>query len=337
MKELDWSSPTTKKYIELARLKKMTLVGLGKNSNYKKYKFNKCGHEKDCTPQHLKGNPICLICMEERLKAEALRAGYILLGKGKKASTRIYKCSNCSYTFENFIRNIRIKKSQECPKCEEDRFKKEALKVGLELLSKGNKIRYRNYKFVKCGHEESFQLTNVRVGNIKCSKCAEIKLEKEAKEFNLKLLGPGKKSSMRKYKFLDCGHTREMEPGNIRRGNFSCQICEDTSRTQPSNVYLLKIKTDKMQWLKLGYSKRIPSRIKQYQLPKNSKIQKLSVIKFQTGNAAHKFESSLHKKFKKHRLAPMKMKKFHTTGYDECYPIKMKESLLKELNSHDLN
>ena len=108
MKELDWDSSSIKKYIDLAHLKEMTLIGLGKNSNYKKYRFNKCGHEKECTPQHLKGNPICLICTEERLKAEALRAGYILLGKGKKVSTRIYKCSNCSYTFENLIRNIRI-------------------------------------------------------------------------------------------------------------------------------------------------------------------------------------------------------------------------------------
>ena len=39
MKELDWNSLTTKKYIKLARVKKMTLIGLGKNSNYKKYKY----------------------------------------------------------------------------------------------------------------------------------------------------------------------------------------------------------------------------------------------------------------------------------------------------------
>ena len=439
MKELDWNSLTTKKYIKLARVKKMTLIGLGKNSNYKKYKFDKCGHEKECTAQHLKGNPVCLICLEERLESDALKAGLNIVGKGDKASIRVYECRKCNYRFENQISNIRTKKNQECINCEEDRFKKEALAIGLELVSKGTQNAYRNYKFIKCGHIEKFQITHVRRDNVKCSKCSEIKYEKEAAEYGLKILGsgqkptyrkykflncghikemllvnvrrsggsceicfetkikedakkaglqfikktnkrnryaykvikcghfqdfllekvrnkqircsiclqikhekeaakyglkilgPGKKSTLRKYKFDECGHTKEMEPGNVRLGFFNCQICEDTSRTQPSNVYLLKIKAGDMQWLKLGYSKRIESRIKQYQLPTNSKIIKLSVVKFKTGNAAHNIESSIHRKFKKHRLPSKKMKKFHTTGFDECYPMEMKETLLKEL------
>lgn len=439
MKELDWNSLTTKKYIKLARAKKMTLIGLGKNSNYKKYKFDECGHEKECTAQHLKGNPKCLICLEERLKNEALKAGLNIVGNGNKTSTRVYECRKCNYRFENLIRNIRIKQNQECTNCEENRFKKEALAIGLELVGKGSEIRYRSYRFIECRHIEEFQMTHVRLGNVKCSKCSEIKYEEEAAKYGLKILGSGKKPRYRKYKFLKCGHTKEMLPANVRRsggsceicfetkikkeakkaglqfikkankrnrytykvincghlqdfalekvrnkaircsiclqmkhekeaakyglkiigrgkkpttrkykfnkcghtkemepvavrlGFFNCQICEDTSRTQPSNVYLLKIKSGDMQWLKLGYSKRIDSRIKQYQLPTNSKITKLSVLKFQTGNAAHDFESSLHKKFKKQRLPSNKMKEFHATGFDECYPLEIKDTLLKEL------
>ncbi|MDA7857088.1 GIY-YIG nuclease family protein [Gammaproteobacteria bacterium] len=548
MKELDWNSLTTKKYIKLARAKKMTLIGLGKNSNYKKYRFDECGHEKECTAQHLKGNPKCLICLEERLTSEALKAGLNIVGNGGKTSTRVYECRKCNYRFENLIRNIRIKQNQECANCEEDRFKKEALAIGLELVSKGTQNAYRNYKFIKCGHVDKFQMSAVRINNVKCSKCSEIKYENEAAKYGLKILGPGqkpsyrkykfdkcghtkemlpanvrrnnggsceicfetkikedakkaglkfikkankrnkytykaikcghfqdfllekvrnkaircsiclqikheneaaeyglkilgpgkkstsrkykfldcghtkemepsavrlhvgscqicfetkikedakkaglkfikktnkknkytykvikcghfqdfipekvslkmvrcspclqikheneaakyglkilgpgKKSTSKKYKFLDCGHTKEMEPSAVRLGFFTCQICEDTSRTQPSNVYLLKIKAGDMQWLKLGYSKRIESRIKQYQLPTNSKIIKLSVVKFKTGNAAHSFEASLHRKFKKQRLPSKKMKEFHTTGFDECYPLEMKDKLLKEL------
>ena len=133
--------------------------------------------------------------------------------------------------------------------------------------------------------------------------------KEEAKKVGLIFLEHGK-SRYGVYRFRDCKHKQEMQFSNVRGGNFICNVCEETSRSLPSKVYLLHIKVGSEEWLKLGYAKVIRSRIKKYKLPSNSTIKRMKVLDFATGREAHEYEASLHKKYIRKRLPIKKMKQF---------------------------
>ena len=60
----------------------------------------------------------------------------------------------------------------------------------------------------------------------------------------------------------------------------------------------------------------------------------MKVLDFATGREAHEYEALLHKKYIRKRLPINKMKKFHKgSGYNECYPMKMLDTLMEELSS----
>ena len=156
---------------------------------------------------------------------------------------------------------------------------------------------------------------------------------KEAEAVGLTLIGKGKNALYRTYRFNKCKHEQEISIGNVRKNNFICNTCEETSRDLPSKVYLLKIQSGSFIWLKLGYAKTVKTRIKQYGLPEDAKAKRLKVIDFDTGREAHRYESSLHKKYIRKRLPIKKMKEFHKRGFNECYPLEMLDTLLEELES----
>ena len=57
---------------------------------------------------------------------------------------------------------------------------------------------------------------------------------------------------------------------------------------------------------------------------------------FETGRQAHRYEASLHKKYLRKRLPVKKMKEFHTrNGGNECYPLEMLDTLMKELEAKE--
>ena len=100
----------------------------------------------------------------------------------------------------------------------------------------------------------------------------------------------------------------------------------------PSQIYLLHIEVSGFDWLKLGYSRDIENRVKQYGLPTNAKIKLICTVQFPTGKEAHKVEASLHKKFNKQKLSKTKMSKFHQAqGASECYPAKLEEKIIEAL------
>ena len=126
---------------------------------------------------------------------------------------------------------------------------------------------------------------------------------------------------------------------NVRDNNFICNTCEETARDLPSKVYLLKITSDTViqsfTWLKLGYAKTVNTRIKQYGLPADVAIKRLKVMDFETGRQAHRYEASLHKKYLRKRLPLKKMKEFHQNGFNECYPLEMLDTLMKDLEAKE--
>ena len=211
---------------------------------------------------------------------------------------------------------------------------KEAKAVGLTLLGPGRNANYsRIYRFNKCRHQQEIRTAKVRNNSFRCNQCLQIKLETEAEAVGLTLLGKGRNTDYKTYRFNKCKHKQEIGPHKVRSNSFICNTCEETSRDLPSKVYLLKIQSGSFIWLKLGYAKQINTRIRQYQLPKDTKTKRLIVIDFDTGREAHRYESSLHKKYIRKRLPIKKMKEFHKNGYNECYPLEMLDKLLEELES----
>jgi len=315
----------------------LTLLGPGRTYSYRLYRFNDCGHEQEITKHSIRrshqNNFKCDACLQAKLRKKAKAKGLTLLGQGKKRSCRLYRFNTCGH--EQEIRPAKIRTNNfRCDQCLQAKLKKEAKAAGLTLLGLGRTSSYRLYRFNTCGHEQEFQPGHVLEGRFRCDQCLKVKLKKEAKAAGLTLLGPGRNSHYRLYRFNTCGHEQEVHTYAVRENNFLCHQCEETSLDLPSHVYFIEIRVGKENWLKLGHAKTVSSRIKQYGLPKSAKLTKLVMIDFETGREAHEYESSLHTKYKRRRLPVKRMKKFHTkNGFNECYPMKMLDTLMDELNS----
>jgi len=258
--------------------------------------------------------------------AEAEAKGLVLLGEGKSTNYRTYKLI-CGHIRE--LQPIRVRYGQfKCNDCIKEKRAKNAKAIGLRLIGGARSGQYRTY-LLPCGHMREIQPDSIN-RNIKfnrdgfdCVDCVEEKHSAEAENVGAILLGKGKDCHYRSYR-LRCGHSREIQPVGVRRNNFTCHKCEETSRVQPSSVYLLRIIFDNFTWLKLGYTKTIKNRISEYGLPNNSQVEILAVCNFDTGNEAHAFEAATHKLHARHKLDQNTMKGYHTNnGQTECYPTWM--------------
>ena len=322
------------KFKEEAKAVGLTLLGPGKNAFYRRYQFNDCNHVQEITTHGVRKHGFrCDQCLQSRLKKEAKGVGLTLLGSGKNSSYRLYRLNACDHEQEIQISHVRDDNFR-CDPCLQVKLKEEAKAVGLTLLGPGKNKNYRTYQFNACGHEQEIGTGLVRKNGFRCRQCLQAKLKKEAKDAGLTILGPGKNHRYRLYRFNDCNHEQEITMDSIRNGYFLCNQCVETSRSLPSQIYLLEIQVRKKNWLKLGYAKTINTRIKKYGLPKSASIRELVTIDFETGREAHEYESSLHQKYRRRRLPGKRMKEFHTkNGFNECYPMKMLDTLVDELNS----
>ncbi len=306
------------------------LVGAGRNANYRKYALP-CGHEQEVGCSAIRGgNFRCSVCFADKLNQAAQVQGCKLLGPGKNKSYRLYSLS-CGHEQEVGLDKIRDGIFR-CSVCLAEKLNQEAEARGCKLVGAGRNANYRKYA-LPCGHEQEVNVARMRDGGFRCSICLANKLNQEAQVQGCKLLGPGKNKSYRLYS-LSCGHEREVDIGQMRDGYFRCQICEETSRTLPSNVYLFHIKVDSDEWLKLGYAKEVDSRASKYGLPKGAEVTTVCCLPFDTGNEAHAAEADIHKRHRRKRLTSNQMIDFHTKGgFEECYPVTMLETLLAELRA----
>ena len=311
----------------------ITLVGKGRNASYRTYRFNDCKHEQEIATTSVRNNEFkCNQCLQIKLEEEAKANGMTLIGKGRNYRHRTYCFNDCKHQQEILTGHIRYGKPR-CNQCLEIKHEAEAKAVGITLMGKGRNVSYRTYRFNDCKHQQEVQTSKVRVNGFECKQCLQMKYEAEAKAVGLILIGEGRNTSYRTYRFNDCKHEQEIALQHVRDNAFLCSTCEETSRDLPSKVYLLKIQSGSFIWLKLGYAKTVKTRISQYHLPEDIKLKRLKVIDFKTGREAHEFESKLHTKHKRKRLPVKKMKEFHKEGFNECYPLEMLDKLLEELES----
>jgi hypothetical protein len=267
--------------------------------------------------------------MAEKLNREAEAQGCKLLGAGKDANYRLFELP-CGHEQEVTLSSMRDGGFM-CQTCLVAKLNQEAEAQGCKLLGPGRTKDHRIYALM-CGHEQDVSVQMMRTGVFECKTCREEKHRQEAEAQGCKLLGPVK-TNYRMYE-LPCGHEQEVQLGAMRVGSFECQTCEETSRTLPSNVYLLHIKVDSDEWLKLGYAKSVDFRTSQYGLIEGAEVTTVYALPFATGNEAHAVEADIHSRYKRKRLPQKEMKQFHTrSGFEECYPVTMLDKLLAELEA----
>ena len=312
----------------------------------------------------------CKTCLVDKYTKEAIRRGLLYIGSANDGTFNFYKVARCGTKLK--IQPSNVRRTTEtynctCKKCtvikvkeakknnvryrvsnpkikkaiEERRKKKleakyqeEANKKGLVYLgkSKHKSKHYRSYQFITCGCIADIQTPVVRHANPYCHLCKEEEFKNDALNVGLSLIGKSTRHK-RKYKFISCGHVQSIGMKEVRTNSFICNTCEETSRDKPSKVYILEMKYEKNKWLDLGYAKIIDNRVRNYGVLPGTSYKILSAVDFKTGRKAHKYEISIHKKYLKHKIPKTNMKIFLTkNGYNECYPMEMKETLLTELN-----
>jgi hypothetical protein len=306
------------------------LVGIGRNASYKTYQLP-CRHKQEMQTGAMRlGKFECRICLDQKLKAEAKAQKCKLLRDGSRKGCRFYELP-CRHEQEVDMGCMRVGRFK-CQTCFDQSLKLEAEAQGCKLLGDGRNTQIRNY-LLSCGHEQEVFTTMMRTGEFQCSSCTERTHAVEAEAHNCELLGaaPERGTHYRTYR-LSCGHERAISLQNMRLGDFLCQTCEETSRTLPSNVYLLHIKVDSDEWLKLGFAKIVDTRVSKYGLPQGAVVTTVYSLPFDTGNEAHAVEADIHKRYKRKRLTKKQMEVFHAkSGFNECYPLTMLDTLLAEL------
>lgn len=327
-------APTIPKLNDEAAAAGLTMIGPGRTHYYRTYRFNDCGHEKEIKTKNVRDKSVrCTDCVDPDILLLAEEKNLQYCGKTDDPNNRKFRFLACGHLQE--IRLVHVRNDNfTCRTCFERDIKREAQEAGLTLIEKGSRTRYWKYRFDDCGHHREYKLEQVRRQSVLCQRCFSNKLLAEADNVGLTLIDRHYAGDMGKrvYQCNTCGHKQSITIEAVRVNSFKCHGCEDSSYDQPSFVYLLRIKVDSNQWLKLGFSKNINIRVGQYGLPDNAKVRLLVCREVATGHLASKTEKAIHRKFQDHRLPGREMNEFHTvSGFDECYPMTVLDKLTNEI------
>lgn len=316
----------------------------GKSVNYKEYLFLKCGHKAQLQPTHVRRKSIeCKTCLEEKHKKQFDNSDLEYISASDDADYKLYKRKSCGHILkltpqsaQSRTRQTKIThNSVACHHCHENKLTEDASRLNMTLLGKcKNKAgTFRHYKFNACGHTRDVNATCVATGNVVCRECVVEKYKKEALRVGLTFNGKATDDpSLKRNYVLKCGHTKDIRMDHVRNGSWTCVICGDSHYTKQSGMYLVKIKTENFEWLKLGYAKDLKIRTNSYGLPKESTIETLFTMTVPSGLNALHIEKKLHALFKKHRIDSNIMKQYHKhNGYTECYSTDITSKILYEL------
>lgn len=308
------------------------------DNRYRLYKFCSCKHEQIIAVANVRSGAFeCKTCEKIEHEREASAAGLHLIGVSPRKGYRIYRFTECSHEQEIQLTNVR-RNVFHCITCHDTKLIEEALSKNLTLIAKSVQRDRNLYRFNQCNHTQLLPASAVRANRFRCGTCLEETFQNDATNVGLELLGEGKTSAYRSYRFKDCGHVQQIRWDSVRLNTFLCEQCNETSRTQPSVIYLLKLKYENFSWLKLGYSKSLDLRIKKFSLPSKTKIIEVNKAVFSTGALAHGHEAALHHKYRLFKIDPGKMRRYHRkSGFNECYPVELETELSNELDIVESN
>lgn len=136
---------------------------------------------------------------------------------------RRYRFNECGHVGELRLDKVRWNIFK-CKTCMIERHKKEAEAVKLELLEYLKKKNYAKYKCKICAHIQEFQQTHVRNNKVECEMCHEEKLKKDAQAKDLEIINR-KEGASSIYRFIKCGHERQITHSQVRNSEVTCLIC----------------------------------------------------------------------------------------------------------------
>lgn len=238
----------------------LVLIGAGKNCNYRTYRWQSCGHEAQCEPGKVrKGNVRCQVCFDQKIHDEASAAGLLWVGKGKSPNYRTYRWITCGHEAQYYPRKVRHHEVG-CKQCLDIKLRDEAEASGLVLVGKGENCFYRKYRWQSCGHEAEYRTGSVRKANVRCQVCFNQNLHDEALSAGLYLIGPGRNSEYRTYRWQSCGHELEYRTDKVRMISIRCQQCLDIKLADEANsagLLLIAMGRDKQyrtyRWKSCGH------------------------------------------------------------------------------------
>lgn len=315
------------------------VVEMSKGGRGGLYNFRRiaCGHEISATYFQIARTESCAACKSQEIEQIALQKNLKVIGRHDKASINVYQlpCGHTKAIDPNSVRND----GWRCTECYEDKIKAAMDEWGYEYIGFSEKSpHYRLAKFKACGHEKDVLVYDLIGRPVKgfCKICIEEKHNKEATENDLTILGAASNGdpNYRKYKLHCCGGTGDLMVTHVRRSNFICPCCGDSSYSNPSNLYLLLITSDNNRWLKFGFSKDVDYRISCYGLT-NCEAEVLKIVPISTGRIAIRVEKGIHKKLKQLKIDNEYTKPyFSVSGFTECYPYSALTIITKEMENY---
>ena len=325
----------------------VVLKGPGSSVHHRTYTIEKCGHTLNITTQRVRDIDFgCKICKEIQFIDEAEQVGLTLLGEAsnaldvsiKSSNYRLYRIDTCGHEQNLKLSHVREDRFN-CDECKIDDIKNRAYQSGWEYIRKNKSNGLHNVQCLKAKHPAEMETGRLGGGQIQCVDCFEDKIKIEANPLKLTFLGDADRklfdANYRLYSCNRCLNEMTLKFGHLKKGTFLCEYCDDSYLDFPSNVYLLHITSEEFDWLKLGYSKDVISRIKGYGLSDECSFTILKSLPYDTGRNAKKKELSIHAKYKsEYRLDRNQMKQFHKlNGFTECYQFNAKKILLAELEN----
>lgn len=284
---------------------------------------------------------------------EAFDADLVIIRKADESFGKNYKEYNlyqfkvCGHTQHIGKCKVKIKQFQ-CRQCIETKIKTEAENAGLTFISKSDRNdltfgkvyrKYNLYTLNSCGHTTYIHVQQVRDKSFTCQEC-KINTQKNEADISGLVYIDKTQSSFGKnyrdynlYRFKECNHTQDIRIFEVRHNIFECRECKERRHNRPSNVYVYKITSPDLQWLKLGFAHDLEFRKSRYDLPPDCTVELLFSKPTLTGQKARSIEQSVHDKFKASKLnRDLMLNYMRKSGFTECYPLHLLDDILKELN-----
>lgn len=307
------------------------------------YTFTKCGHSRDIATGDVRlGNFSCTECYSNSLDSALDKLGLENLGRPSSDEvqdpTQYYKVKykSCGHIINALQMKILDGGIGKCKICYEDKLKQKYEPLyDIEILGTVSGAK-RKIRFNKCLHEKVIALTNLKSGSFQCSICQVEKFKAEAKLVGLEYLGVTETrrtagDPLHRY-LAQCGHHIFSVTSHIRTGHWTCRTCNAGYLDNPNKLYLFKIVTPDLVFLKLGYSKSPEYRKYDYKLVEGTVTELLKVVEVPTGRDAIKYENEIHSKYSVFNYNKDVIKQYLTeSGFTECYPIDILDELLGEL------
>lgn len=275
-----------------------------------------CGHTQRIRITSLmKNNPRCNSCRDLVINGYCNQTGCKIDTKPLDKSGRYSLIKPCGCSVKMFLSQIASNSLANC-NCEiNNNYTRIADDKGFDILENipgSYRIRCK-----ECGAEKTAQKSNLK-RRLRCKNCLNNKLNKEAKENGLILLGKADDPHYRRYQ-LQCGHDVTIRIDAVRNKlNPKCPICNKQKRKR-CYLYLLFFEVGTKSYLKIGISDYVERRTKE--LSGDIKIVPLIKKRYNTKREARSVETAIHRVLRKEYPRQIELKDVLISGYTECYPL----------------